>query len=1117
MVEQDNKFNNIKINDEICVETIVFNQSMHFEGTLVSIDDENIELLSTDGKNFKIPKTQIVNIKSEKNTPELESSIRSESDEDQIDIDDKDYCGCITYDIDFSIFELRKVKSDKLTSKNNAYFNLLNWGNLFLTDIFKKYFETTDFRNATDILSNVLDECIKDNRTSVETILTKLINALITEYKTKDTFSCETNFVSFVSLFSHFLFMSYMDLDRSVQFELQDKINCIEQCCCCANFLFGSRLASLINEELISVEKINAKDLSKNIADLTDDYISIGLLMLYQILLTKTNGSRLSVEDFSLNNIYSAFLEESSWPIIYSLIVYTTMLHTGRHLPGNINSIKKIFKSTDSTYFYKNLSEKLSNYLSYSFLDKISKKIDAENQLGVISPLPIDNLRKKLFIPMLNNISIGKEFVLYTLYSSLITNCKAISLFVKREEDRKKLKYTLSNIFNIKTNSSLTDDFCGLFDDLKKYLARITETLSLIIEEKDNYITKFSIEKIDLLIFLLQQLGGKFIFLKRTTLDNFLKFLTRLRIVLSVDNDFSFDEREKLLIEDSDYCRNLISADGEPFCSYLQLFMLTLNNLSHVNLFSKKFYDKYDHNVSVEILPASSSNVDLDTVFVPLSFCVSEHSQPVEITQLSYVIAGEEYYEKLKSEISIHPSKCSYRLLRLPLSKISCSKNENGEVPFLIKATYRFKKSYDYDNKNFLYSEDKLEKELLLACDCNKTFIDINNEFENYRSGCVVADQNMFFGRSKDIENILNNLRDQNGRMISNRCVCIYGQTRTGKSSILYHLKNRLKKDERNIVIDFGDIGSLEISDNGFRYKILRELVDTIEYEHSSLYELFLDNKFDLSIDDDSFDKNPSVYFDTFMNRIKKFINQKVPQMQIIVLIDEFTYIYDWIKIGKISEGFMRFWKGMIQNYSICAIIVGQDHMMKFINDPAFTNCFGAVKTHEVTYLKQADAAKLIREPVSKERCGEQSCIFNQDAVEYLINITKGSAYLLMNLCADFVDYMNELHSNEVTLAHVFDFIEQYAHKVEERLFEPLYNDKISLDSDTSINANKRILTKIAHAGDSEGYVILEELGLTSDEKERVLNLRDRHVLEFSQNRCRIAVRLYDLWLRKNS
>jgi len=1117
MVEQDNKFNNIKINDEICVETIVFNQSMHFEGTLVSIDDENIELLSTDGKNFKIPKTQIVNIKSEKNTPELESSIRSESDEDQIDIDDKDYCGCIIYDIDFSIFEPKKEKSDKLTSKDKAICNFMTWSNLFVTDVFKKYFENTDCKLATEILNDVLDECFKNNSPTIEMIHSKLRNALITECRPKVAFRCETNFDAFVTLYSSFLLMSYWDIACSAQFELQDKINCIEQCCCVAQFLFGSQIASIIDEDYVAIEKVNAKDMSKDLVDFTDDFISIGLLLLYQIFVTKTNGGSFSVGDLSFNNIYSDFAEDSSMPIIFSLMVSITMLHIGRHLPGNLNSLKKLFESTESTYFYKNLPQKLNNYISYSFLDKISKKIDAENQLGVINPLPIDNLRKKLFIPMLNEISADKEFVLYTLYSSLITNCKAISLFVKREEDRKKLKHTLSNIFNIKSNSSLTVDFCGLFDDLKKYLVRITETLSLIIEEKNNYITKFSIEKIDLLIFLLQQSGGKFIFLKRTTQDNYQKFLTRLRIVLSVDNDSSFDEREKLLIEDSDYCRNLISTDGEPFCSYLQLFMLTLNNLSHVNSFSRKFYDKYDHNVSVEILPASSSNVDLDTVFVPLSFCVSEHSQPVEITQLSYVIAGEEYYEKLKSEISIHPTKCSYRLLRLPLSKISCSKNENGEVPFLIKATYRFKQSYDYDNKNFLYSEDKLEKELLLACYCNKTFININNEFENYRSGCVVADQSMFFGRSKDIENILNNLRYQNGRIISNRCVCIYGQTRTGKSSILYHLKNRLKNDERNIVIDFGDIGSLEISDNGFRYKILRELVDTIEYEHSSLYELFLDNKFDLSIDDDSFDKNPSVYFDTFMNRIKKFINQKVPQMQIIVLIDEFTYIYDWIKSGKISEDFMRFWKGMIQNYSICAIIVGQDHMMKFINDPAFTNCFGAVKTHEVTYLKQVDAAKLIREPVSKERCGEQSCIFNQEAVEYLINLTKGSAYLLMNLCADFVDYMNELHSNEVTLAHVFDFIEQYAHKVEERLFEPLYNDKISLDSETSINANKRILTKIAHAGDSEGYVILEELGLTSDEKERVLNLRDRHVLEFSQNRCRIAVRLYDLWLRKNS
>lgn len=1110
MVEQDNKFNNIMINDEICVETIVYSQSMHFEGTLVSIDDENIELLLPDGKNFKIPKTQIVKIKSKKNTQELDGPNCSESDEDQIDIDDKDYCGCIIYDIDFSIFEPGKENSEKLSYRDNSVYQLLNWGYLFESEVLKKYFETpTDCKSIVSIVGDVFDECIEENKTSIPLIVRIIKNALMGIYKPKVKFKHKILFEKFWELYSEYIFILYYNFFYNGKLIL-DNLDCLSR----MHFLFQNLDVLDIDDSV--VPEIDNNESSKKLADLFADMISCNLMFIYQAAMGKAEGHRISVSDLILNHNFSENTNDSFFLLTF-LTNNICMLHVGKHLPGNSKLFKRLLETTENNFFYKKLSDKLDNYLSYGSLVEIVNKIAVDNKQA--DTVSIDSLKRKLFVPLLNNISTGNEFVLYTLYSSLILNCKTLSLYIKSEEDKRNLKYTLSNFFNIKTNSSLTDDFCSLLDELKKFLVRLIEVLSCVIyvnRQKSVYIS-FSLEKIDLLISLLMRSGCKFLFLKRSTQDDFLKFLARLRFVLSRDNEFSFNEREKLLIEDEEYCRKLISMKDEPFCGYLQMAMLTLNTLSHTNWFARDFYDGYEHIVYVEILPASSSNVDLDTVFVPLSFCVSEHSQPVEITQLSYVIAGEEYYEKLKSEISIHPTKCSYRLLRLPLSKISCSKNENGEVTFLIKVTYRFKKSYDFDNKKFLYSEDKLEKELLLSCDCNKTFTEINNEFENYRSGCVVVDQNMFFGRSKDIENILNNLRDQNGRMISNRCICIYGQTRTGKSSILYHLKNRLKNDERNIVIDFGDIGSLEISDNGFRYKILRELVDTIEYEHSSLYELFLDNKFDLSIDDDSFDKNPSVYFDTFMNRIKKFINQKVPQMQIIVLIDEFTYIYDWIKSGKISEDFMRFWKGMIQNYSICAIIVGQDHMMKFINDPAFTNCFGAVKTHEVTYLKQADAAKLIREPVSKERCGEQSCIFNQDAVEYLINFTKGSAYLLMNLCADFVDYMNELHSNEVTLAHVFDFIEQYAHKVEERLFEPLYNDKISLDSETSISANKRILTKIAHAGDSEGYVILEELGLTSDEKERVLNLRDRHVLEFSQKRCRIAVRLYDLWLRKNS
>ena len=120
------------------------------------------------------------------------------------------------------------------------------------------------------------------------------------------------------------------------------------------------------------------------------------------------------------------------------------MLHVGKHLPGNSKLFKRLLETTENNFFYKKLSDKLDNYLSYGSLVEIVNKIAVDNKQA--DTISIDSLKRKLFVPLLNNISTGKEFVLYTLYSSLITNCKAISLYIKSEEDRKKIKYTLSKI-----------------------------------------------------------------------------------------------------------------------------------------------------------------------------------------------------------------------------------------------------------------------------------------------------------------------------------------------------------------------------------------------------------------------------------------------------------------------------------------------------------------------------------------------------------------------------------------------------------------------------------------------------------------------------------------------
>jgi hypothetical protein len=262
--------------------------------------------------------------------------------------------------------------------------------------------------------------------------------------------------------------------------------------------------------------------------------------------------------------------------------------------------------------------------------------------------------------------------------------------------------------------------------------------------------------------------------------------------------------------------------------------------------------------------------------------------------------------------------------------------------------------------------------------------------------------------------------------------------------------------------------------------------------------------------------KTDESYFTEQIGKIRSILKRKSKDTQIIILIDEFTYVYDWIKERKLSENFMKFWKACITNYDICAVIVGQDHMIKFINDQRFTNSFGAIRTWEVNYLKEPDACKLVTMPVSDspDYAGPNGCTILPEAVNLLVEMTSGSAYLLMNICADFIDYLNERHALTATSGHAEDFLRKNISSFEERWFEPLFNDKSEMDSDASITANKELLKKLALSYSEHSGVIEDELSLSEEEKERLHSLEARRVVEMNDGRWRITVRLYAEWLR---
>lgn len=458
-----------------------------------------------------------------------------------------------------------------------------------------------------------------------------------------------------------------------------------------------------------------------------------------------------------------------------------------------------------------------------------------------------------------------------------------------------------------------------------------------------------------------------------------------------------------------------------------------------------------------------------------------------------------------------------------------------------------FSVSISYQYKVSIFEEEMVEEEpvrIAVPLYNQDEFEPINpNPFEPYISGKVVSDKNMFFGRSKEIEEIIGVMSADASSSNQGRALALYGQTRTGKSSLLYHVENGLRERdlEHNIIINTGSIGDQDLHDKDITellYTILRTLekeikrkagkedVANLGLEQGQAYHpVLMENmkKDSVSIDADEVlentEKSRLVFNKTFKD-FCEYVNGFEPGYNVVLMIDEFTYIYDWIRQGKMDSSITQWWKALLQNNNIFAIIIGQDHMMQFVNDisisPVISNDFQTTELKKVTYLSEADAKSLMSDPillVSKN--GEKESRYKEGAIERLYELTSGSAFLIMNFCGKLVNYLNEQKSMYITRAHIDDFLKKNLAEFEEsRFFEPQYNDKSEVDNTEIIAQNKEMLKAIARGSYNREWANIRLL-IEEPENARIIDkLVERDVLvRNGDDRCKIKVALYKEWL----
>ena len=496
---------------------------------------------------------------------------------------------------------------------------------------------------------------------------------------------------------------------------------------------------------------------------------------------------------------------------------------------------------------------------------------------------------------------------------------------------------------------------------------------------------------------------------------------------------------------------------------------------------------------------------------------------PAEELEL-IVDEDQEFYKVTKLDIKLNDSLPGgeQKVLEVPL-QLTPDTLDRRAFSLPVRARYRThtEESVETPIQRFsisLYSEDEFEV--------------IKNHY-NVGSG-IVKDGKMFVGRTELINNIAQTIHTSRTQ---SECVLIYGQKRSGKSSILHHLESALKersekeKSNQLLILNIGNISDFlgypgSDPEREFLHRILSMLKTIIDKQVSN-GSSSLDFQFP-RIEEFRNSPNPRLDFIETFDKFKQCISESEDwrNVRLVLLIDEFQYIYELFINGKIDKSFMDSWKALLEKNYFNVVLVGQDVMPKF--KERFPNQMIIARDERITYLTDQYAKELIENPIRIGDWKEGESRYCEQSVQKILDLTAGSPFYIQILCYHLVNHLNSdtQKSKWVTDAHV-DYIknELIRNGKENIVLNKESFDNLISSGDKSQDALREddvliVLTEIAKNSGrtnscSRNSIISENLSTT--QIDTILDdLVKREVIERDSGNYRIRVGLFKEWLIVN-
>ncbi|MGC1123136.1 MAG: ATP-binding protein [Candidatus Methanofastidiosia archaeon] len=340
-----------------------------------------------------------------------------------------------------------------------------------------------------------------------------------------------------------------------------------------------------------------------------------------------------------------------------------------------------------------------------------------------------------------------------------------------------------------------------------------------------------------------------------------------------------------------------------------------------------------------------------------------------------------------------------------------------------------------------------------------------------YVAGSPLRSGEMFFGRTDVFDYLSTRLKSGPGVAI-----VLYGQRRTGKTSVLFRIKEgRLGSEFIPIFIDIQAIPSK--NDRQLLCKVAGCMIEALgDYElESSLESLQCMKKF--REEDKWINNDPYSTFDSFLESCLQLSGEKC----LLVMFDEYdrlaAMIRDKNELLEIT-GYFRNWMQMKKGFSF--IFAGTHELEKL--ESYWSLLFNGALYRKISALEKEDALALMKRPV------RGLVRYSTEAREEILHLTSCNPWLLQLMLQCLVDHVNIKRNYRITSEDI-EFVVSDLIKNSPPHFTNLWEDSQDLEKvvlsaaagfplESIEISREEILTELAQTGlgDKEAKEILEEL-----------------------------------------